>query len=384
MRHEAAAQAGASTREAVLAELGRSLIDELEDVIARKDVRSRAAVMRRVTDLFMMNGAGFSQEHVAMFDEVMSRLIAAIDGLARVTFGDQFARMPHAPPRTLRMLALDDAIEVAGPVLTRSQGISDDTLVETASTKSQAHLHAIAQRPTISAPVTDVLVDRGDQQVVRATAANPGARFSERGCAQLALRSRDDGELARSVLARSDIPREHLLSLFKTASEAVRGELRAADPRKAQLYGYMVSEATSQIETQVRENSAQYAAARAEVLALQQAGELTEARLLEFARGGKFDETTIALSLLCDLPIAHVERAIAHGHTDQTLVLARAIDLSWETTMALLMMRSADRSAAMASLERTRASFFKLQPETARSAIQFYRLRARAAMPRSN
>ena len=177
MRHEAAAQAGASTREAVLAELGRSLIDELEDVIARKDVRSRAAVMRRVSDLFMMNGAGFSQEHVSMFDEVMSRLIAAIDGLARVTFGDQFARMPHAPPRTLRMLALDDAIEVAGPVLTRSQGISDDTLVETANTKSQAHLHAIAQRPTISAPVTDVLVDRGDQQVVRATAANPGARF---------------------------------------------------------------------------------------------------------------------------------------------------------------------------------------------------------------
>ena len=120
------------------------------------------------------------------------------------------------------------------------------------------------------------------------------------------------------------------------------------------------------------------------VLSLQQAGELTEARLLEFARGGKFDETTIALSLLCNLPIAHVERAIAHGHTDQTLVLARAINLSWETTMALLMMRSADRSAAMASLERTRASFFKLQAETARSAIQFYRLRARAAMPRSN
>jgi hypothetical protein len=50
--------------------------------------------------------------------------------------------------------------------------------------------------------------------------------------------------------------------------------------------------------------------------------------------------------------------------------------------MALLLMRSGDRTAAMASLERTRASFLKLQPETARSAIQFYRLRARASTPR--
>lgn len=365
-----------------MAELGRSLIDELEDVVARKDVRSRAAMMRRVTDLFMMNGAGLSQDHIAMFDEVMSRLLAAIDALARAAFGDQLARMPHAPPRTLRTLALDDAIEVAGPVLTRSASISDETLVETANTKSQAHLHAIAQRPTISPPVTDVLVERGDQQVIRTTAANPGARFSEHGCAQLAVRSKDDSVLAVSVLARNDIPREHMLSLFKTASEAVRRDLRAADPRKAQLYGYMVSQARSRIEDQIRDNSDQYAAARAEVAALREAGELTPARLLAFARAGKFDETTIALSLLCDLPIAHVEQVIVHGHTDQLLVLARAIDLSWETTMALLLMRSGDRTAAMASLERTRASFLKLQPETARSAIQFYRLRARASTPR--
>ena len=356
----------------------QTLIDELEDAIARQDLRHRASVMRRVTDLFILNGAGFSEEHVAMFDDVMSRLVVAIDSSARAEYGDLLARHDNAPPKTSRILALDDAIEVAGPVLSQSKCLDEATLIEGARTKSQEHLLAISRRNSITEAVTDVLLERGNSEVVISTAANLGAKFSEFGCSTLAGRSRDDAELALRVWARADIPRQHLLSLFATASEEVQRELEYADRQKAELYRYLVGQAKNKLQVQMREESPTYAAARPRIEALYHSGELTEERLLAFAQDAMFDEVTIALSLLCDFPVGHIERAIVHRQADHLLVLAKAIGLSWEVTKAILSMRTPVKTDAPWDIEVYGASFMKLQPKTAISAMQFYRLRARA------
>ena len=100
--------------------------------------------------------------------------------------------------------------------------------------------------------------------------------------------------------------------------------------------------------------------------------------MLEFAQQGKFDEVTVALALMCDLPVGHIERAIMHHQADHLIVLAKAIGLSWETTKAILSMHSPAKAAMTAKLEAHCASFAKLQPKSAISAMQFYRLRARA------
>jgi uncharacterized protein (DUF2336 family) len=355
-----------------------SLIDELEDTVAKSDLRRRAAVMRRVTDLFIMDGVGFLEEHVDMFDDVMSRLVAAMDSSARAEFGDLIAKHPNAPLKTSRILALDDEIKVAAHILSHSTKLDEATLVEGAKTKSQEHLYAISLRQQIAEVVTDVLVERGNKDVVISTASNPGAKLSEFGCSTLATRSRDDIELALRVWLRPDIPRQHLLSLFSTASEEVQKQLEAADRPKVQLYRYMVAQAKAQIQTKMRESSPSYASARPAVEELHRAGELSSERLLEFAQDGKFDEVTIGLSLMCDFPVDHIERAIIHNQADHLLVLAKAIGLSWDATKAILLMRSPRRNTIGVDIDRQSASFTKLQAKTAIAAMQFYRLRARA------
>ena len=356
----------------------QSLIDELESAIAKQDLRHRAAVMRRVTDLFITNGSGFSEEHIAIFDDVMSKLVVAIDKFARAEFGELLARLPKAPSKTSRILAFDDEIAVAGPILAHSKSLSEETLIESARTKSQDHLLAISQRESIGEAVTDLLVERGDRKVVVSAAANPGAKFSEFGCSTLATRSKDDGELALCVWLRSDVPRQHLLSLFATASGEVQKQLESADRQKVQLYRYIVAQAKNQIQTKMREDSATYVAARPYVESLYKSGELTEKRLLTFAQEGQFDEVTVALALMGDLPVGHIERAIVHSQTDHLLVLAKATGLSWETTKAILLMRLPIKNTAINEIEAHCASFMKLQTKTAISAMQFYRLRARA------
>jgi uncharacterized protein (DUF2336 family) len=357
----------------------KSVIDELEEAIANKEIGRRAESLRRVTDLFVSGPARYSDEQIELFDIVMIMLAKEIESSARATFGNRIAALPSAPPKIIRALALDDAIEVAGPILTHSQQLDEATLIESARTKSQNHLLAISRRTSLAEALTDVLVERGNQQVAQSTAENPGAKFSEFGYTKLVERSEDDAELAVRVWSRPEIPRQNLLKLFADASEAVRLKLEATDRRKAGLLRDMVAKASQQFQTETRERSAAFAAAHSYVSSLHEAGALTATELESFARGGKFDETTIALSMMCDLSIGLVERAMIEDRSEQILVLAKAIGLSWDTTRALLLTQAETKGSSTYELEQCRLKFAKLKVETAKMATQFYRLRERAA-----
>ena len=368
----------------VLATARQTLIDELEAVVVHSNISSRADVLRRVTDLFVTGSDCVNSEQLTLFDDVMVRLIKEIESSARAAFGERLATIANAPPKVSCLLALDDSAEVAGPLLAHSDHLDDETLIAGAKTKSQEHLLAISRRKLLSEGVTDVLVERGNQQVVVSTAENSGARFSEFGYSTLVIRSETDDKLALTVWSRPEIPREHLLTLFATASEAVRLKLEAADRGKAALVSDMVKQASDKLQTQARERSSEFGIAQAQVRLLQQSGELTEDRLREFAEASKFDETAVALSLLCDLPVGAVERALVHDHDDQVLVVAKSIGLSWDTTKAILLVQAKTKSRTTWELDQFQANFKKLKPETARTAIQFYRLRERAAKTRSD
>ena len=156
-------------------------IGELQSAIAAIDSGQCATALRRIADLFLSGSARYSGDQIALFDEIMGRLVAEVDFSVRASFGERLARDAYAPPQTMRLLALDDAIEVAGPVLLQSMRLDEDTLVEGARTKSQDHLLAISGRERLTPAVTDVLVERGDRRVAIGVAGNLGAEFSDFG-----------------------------------------------------------------------------------------------------------------------------------------------------------------------------------------------------------
>lgn len=359
-----------------------SLIDELEEVIAGNDIGHRARVLRRVADLFAMSSGKLSDEQMALFDDVMNRLIDEIDIAARAALGVRLAALPNAPQKIVHRLAMDDAISVAGPILSRSACISDGTLVESAGTKSQAHLLAISLRRTLAESVTDILVERGNRDVVLSAVGNPGAAFSEFGYSTLVQRSAGNDELAVRTWLRPEIPRQHLLKLFADASESVKLELTKKDPCKAALVAETVAQVSSRIQVRTREASARHAAAQFRVRSLYEANELNESRLAEFANGTQFDETVIALSVISDLPISLVEHAFVSERQEQIIVLTKANEMSWETTKAILMLQDTVRGSAQ-KRDMSFETFTRLKVETAKKAVGFYRLRERAMTQRS-
>lgn len=356
----------------------QSLIETLEDAISHKDIAARAELLRAITQLFTSSCVNLSDEHVGLFDDVMGQLLNEIDHSARAAFGVQLADIPNAPPKIIHALASDDSIEVAGPILSRSERLDEASLVESAMTKSQDHLLAISRRRSLGEAVTDVLVERGNQQVAISVAANLGAKFSEFGYSALVERSQNDSDLALGILSRPEIPRQHMLRLFNSASENVRHKLEAMDPRKVGLIREMIAQASDQIQTTSREHSATFAWARSQVESLNFFGKLSEPQLLEFALAGKFDETVVAMSLMCEMPFGIVERAIVNDEADQLLVLAKSIGLSWETTKAILLVQSQAKCRSTEDIARFNASYTRLRPETAKRAVQFYRLRKKS------
>src|SRR5258708_3658363 len=139
-----------------------SLLDELQSTLAHGTVARRVETLRRVTDLFINGAVEFSDDQIGLFDDVFQCLMLHIETAAKALLANRLAPIACAPPLTIRALAFDDLIEIAAPVLSQSERLDDDTLIETARNKSQAHLMAISTRKGLSGAVTDRLVLRGN------------------------------------------------------------------------------------------------------------------------------------------------------------------------------------------------------------------------------
>jgi uncharacterized protein (DUF2336 family) len=355
-----------------------TLIDELEDTIASGTARHRLMVLQRITDLFVSGSRQYSNEQIALFDDVLLRLTAEIEVKARAKLADRLAGMSNAPPKLIRLLAFDDAIEVAGPVLTTSSQLSDNDLVDNANTKSQDHLYAISQRLKLSEAVTDVLVDRGNRRVVLSVAGNTGACISLAGFGKLVARARRDETLAYTVGSRDDIPRHHFLKLLQTASASVRTKLETANPEAAAEIKETVAEVADTMQREVREASREHARATKAVKRRYKTHQLTEANVHASALSQEFEKTVVALSLLGPFPVDLVERALLDEGPNIVLILCKAAGCSRTTAKAILLMQAANRGMSEQDLENALMSFDRLSTETAKRVLKFHETRHKA------
>src|SRR6202165_465507 len=251
-----------------------SLLDELQTTLAHGTVARRVETLRRGTDLFINGAVDFFNDQIGLFDDVFQCLMEHIESSARALLANRLAPIDTAPPLTVRALAFDDLIEVAAPVLSKSERLDDDTLIETARNKSQAHLMAISTRRVLSGAVTDVLVLRGNDAVIHSTVNNPGAEFSERGFTRLVDRAEGDDSLATCLGMRPALSPPLLLKLLARASVAVRERLEAANPQQAADVPTAVREATRLARTSPSAMTRETAVAHALVKSLYEDGRL--------------------------------------------------------------------------------------------------------------
>jgi uncharacterized protein (DUF2336 family) len=351
-----------------------SLIPELEEVIQEGSPERRAQMLGRITTLFLQGASRLNDEHVQLFDDVLGRLIVEIEAKARAELSRRLAPVSNAPTQIVRTLATDDDIAVAGPMLTQSARLDLSDLVEIASTKSQAHLLAISGRHDISEPVTEVLVKRGDRNVVRGIAANRSAQISESTFSALVGKAEQDGELAEKIGARPDVPPQMLRALMLKATAEVQQRMFAAVPSDMQLeIRRVLAKVTNEVHSEVAPRD--FSAAQLTVKTLRAGGDLNEAKVVDLARAGRYEETVAALALLCAVPIEVVDRLMSGDRPDPVLILAKSAGWSWATARAIIMARSGGPSTSSHGLDAAFTNFERLSPATAQRVMRFWQAR---------
>lgn len=351
-----------------------TLIHDLEDSIARGSSEKRTDNLRRVTDLFLRDADSLTEEQIDLFDVVIARLASAIETRARIELAERLAQAPNAPRGVIRSLAHDE-IAVARPVLARSERLSDEDLVAVALAKGRDHMLAISERPTLTEPVTDILVKRGDRVVVHAVAGNPGARFSEGGMAALVDRSRVDEALQTLLGQRNDIPEAHMRQLVAIAKETARRRISESLPNAAHpAVDKAVERSATRVEAAVVPGGRDYSRALEAINGITEKRSLTEADLVAFSGGEQFEEAVCALSFMAGLSLSAAERLFRETEAELLLVVGRAQGFAWPTMRALIGLRGPAASQPH-HLKRAFDTFDQLNPTTAQRVVHFLKVR---------
>lgn len=355
--------------------LSAELLGEIESALQDGSSDRRTEVLMRVTDLFVGRAAEYTEDQTTVFGAVMGHLISHVENRALVELSTRLAPIATAPTAIIRQLARNDQLEISGPVLNKSERLSDDDLTDIAKTKSQAHLSKIAGRSQLSEAVTDVLVDQGEPEVANEIATNRGARFSKVGMAMLVMRADGDDRLTESVAKRVDIAPRLFRQLLAQATETARAKLlAAASPEQKNLLKQILDDLAAQVG-HMNVSPRDYAKARRVVYSFCQDAERTKSKIIEFADANRIAETIAALSLLSNVSVGQIDRLFSAPSCFGLMVLCKAITLDWTIARAVILARPSEAKIPTFPAEELREQYNKLSVPSAQKLLTFWRER---------
>jgi uncharacterized protein (DUF2336 family) len=355
----------------------REVIEELENSLQSSSSEHRLQMLRSVTALYLQGAASHTEESIELFDQALNLLIDYMDTQALARLSSQLAPIAAAPLRVVQRLARHDAIEVAEPLLRESKRLRTADLIELANTKSQAHLIAMGTRSELSETVTDAMVARGNAEVALTIAANPGARFSERGFSKLVHRAEVETGLAEIIAVRAEMSAHRFRELVSRATDAVRQRLMSlSDPRLHASIKRVVSQIAREVERAALGAQRDYSAAQTLVNSLRGDNDLLRVKLLEYVNKAHLEETVVCLALLGELSVGAVDAIIMKRDDGGILLLCKGLGLLWPTVHAILSLSTAAGGARVA--DDSFARFERLSISSAERVLRFWRVRARA------
>jgi uncharacterized protein (DUF2336 family) len=360
--------------EQVLVSAEAPLLAAVEDIVKHGSQDRRADMLERIANLFVGSAASFSEDHVQLFDEVFNRLIAEIEAKARFELSVKLSCVCNAPFGVVRRLAGDDDILVARPVLARSERLADADLLSIAKTKSQLHLLAIANRNRIAETITDVLVRRGDREVVRNVAGNSGARLSQTGFSSLVRKAETDGILAEKIGQRSDTPQPFFHQLFVQATHVVQKRLLAiATPQTQDKIRRVLADISREFARDTMLAHGSGASVRLDEM--EPNVKMEEATIAELAHEKRYDETIAALSTRCDIPLQHMHRILANKQADPALIVCKALGFGWPTAEAIVLLLTKGIGTSVHTLESKHRNFEKLSASGSKDVLRLWHRR---------
>jgi uncharacterized protein (DUF2336 family) len=160
----------------------------------------------------------------ALLSDIFLQLVSEAERDIRRILAEKLAYAAWAPPALINVLALDE-IEIARPVIASSPVLADHDLVRILIKATLEHQVAVASRPELPAAVVDAVLQQGAPAVLTALAANPSARISASGLAQLVEAAREAPTLRAPLARHPRLDADNAQRLYLWVGQALRRSL---------------------------------------------------------------------------------------------------------------------------------------------------------------
>lgn len=354
-----------------------STVSRLPDLIALAEEGSsekRRALLRELTDHFFGAPARTASED-RLYGAVLAQLADEMETAVRSELASRFASAPDAPHTLIRRLANDEAA-VAAPVLSNSPVLTDEDLLGVVRRHGQDHLRAVSSRRSVSEAVSDVIVERGDDETLGTLLRNDGAQLSRRASEAAVERARANPELHEATVARSSLPPDLLNDMYFVVEARLRSRILEQNARlDPALVESALAAGRTRVATEDGALPADYPDCLAYVEELKAAGQLTPQMLARFLRSGSRTAFLIALAQLADIDFHTASQIVERRELDALAVVCKAADLERALFLTYAVVLLNDDGDAMAKAHAYARMYADLSREAALRTLRFWRLR---------
>lgn len=333
----------------------------------------RRELLRDVADLFLEEPEKLNEREVDYFSDIIGKVAFDLEMEVRKDLAERMAGVNWAPRSLLVMLA-NDKIEVARPILTESGVLHNADLIDIIKRHSQEHLVAISLRKSISEDVTDFLVDKGDDTVLKTLAGNEGAVLSRKSMERMTERSVNNEDLHEPLVMRKDMPADLKHEMFLYVSSALRKHILSTieDVDETEI-DKLLEESRSKLDVPAEERAV--SPAEQFIIRKERMNRLNPALLVQLLRQGRIAEFVAGVAHLAKMDV-HTAHKITFDDGGETLaVVCKAVGIDRTTFSDLLLLTNLDGSRTQADRDALLDVYGKITMESAQRAIRFWRTR---------
>ena len=335
---------------------------------------SRRALLRELTDHFFGPAARSATED-ELYGAVLSELSADMEAAVRKELSARFSVRADAPRALIRRLANDQA-DVADAVLRASTVLTEADLLSVVRVHGQEHLRAVSNRAEVPEAVSEVIVERGDDETLGALLRNDGARLSRAASETAVERAKVNLELHAAAVERSSLPADLLNEMYFVVEARLRQHIleqnAAMDPV---LLESALAAGRVRVATDDGILPADYAESLAYVQELAAANQLSPQMLARFLRSGSRTPFLISLAQLADVDFHTARQIVERRELDALAVVCRAADLDRALFLTFAVVILSDDGDAMTKAHGYARLYAELTSDQARRTLRFWRMR---------
>lgn len=355
-----------------------SKLHKLTELAKEKSSERRRTLLREVTDLFFDAPPKAGGGEMRQFDAVLQALASQTAQDAREELSRRFAGAPLAPKGLVMQLARD-AIEVAGPILSKSGVLTEEDLVTIVHERGQEHMRAIAERAQVSERVSHAIVERGDDTTVAGLVQNPGARLSRETFETVTRRAEDSEILQAPLVERADTPADLLNDLMMVVETTLREQImKRFDKLEPGVLEAALAASHQRLESRLAEDR-DIAEARKFIQARKIRKELDGALLVRLLREKKRVHFCLGFAELTGVDYQAARRALEHESPDGLALICKAAKIEKALFVTIAVLREGASSSAFNDARAIGKVYEELSLDDAERALRFWKMRSNAA-----